>query len=89
MRLTLLFLTFISCTPALPIPETTVSPEARDAAFPTLAPVGEILASARAQSPAIAAGDELEARAERLKARADLLRGRSVEDGQAALRRAP
>jgi len=79
-------LTLAACAPGLPEIDRTISPAARDAPYPSLEPLDQLLARANAQSSVEQDTDALAARVASLKARAAALQGRSVFDGADRLR---
>jgi hypothetical protein len=78
MRVTMLILCLLplACAPGLPDLEDRVSAEARDAPYPSLVPLGPLLAGVDTplRRSAAAEGSSLEARAADLRRRADWLR---------------
>jgi len=81
-----LCLIFAGCTPGLPEVDRVMSPAARNAPFPKLQPLDQLLASAEAGSTVTVETQTLAARVARLKARAATLQGRSVIDAAERLR---
>ena len=74
------------CASGLPEIDGTISPAARNAPYPDLEPLDQLLARANAQSSIEDDTDALAARVANLKARAAALQGRSVFDGADRLR---
>ena len=70
-----------ACTANLPDFDGAISDRARDADYPTLDPLPDLIARADADSTVVVQTQALEARVARLKARARALSGRSVIDG--------
>lgn len=81
-----LFLILAGCASGVPEINRTISPAARDAPYPGLEPLDQLLARANAGSSIEADTDRLAARVAGLKARAAALQGRSVFDGADRLR---
>ncbi len=88
MRLLALPLCLIlaACASGLPDIDSTISPAASDAPFPSLEPLDQLLARANGQSSIEDDTEALAARVASLKARAAALQGRSVFDGADRLR---
>ncbi len=75
-----------ACAPGLPDTRETISAAARNAPYPNLEPLDQLLARANAGSSIEDDTDALAARVAGLKARAAALQGRSVFDGADRLR---
>ncbi|SHF18345.1 hypothetical protein SAMN05444273_104215 [Litoreibacter ascidiaceicola] len=89
MRCTPLFIAFVllsACTANLPAIDDTISQEARNADYPALQPLPELISRASAGSTIEVQTEALAARVARLKARARALKGRSIIDGATRLR---
>lgn len=82
----LAFVLLTACTDHLPDIDSTISKAARDADYPTLRPLPELIARAEAGSTVVVETEALKRRVARLKARARALKGRSIIDGATRLR---
>lgn len=81
-----LFVALAACTAELPDVNTTISAAARNADFPTLEPLPDLIARSEAGSSIAVQTEALEGRVARLNARAAALRGRTVIDGATRLK---
>lgn len=89
MRCTLPFLVFAmlsACTANLPDIDDTIGEAARNADYPTLQPLPDLINRSSAGSTIEVETDALSARVARLKARARALKGRTIIDGATRLR---
>ncbi|RLJ59329.1 hypothetical protein BCF46_1477 [Litoreibacter meonggei] len=89
MRCTLPALTIVllsACTANLPDIDSTISKSARNADYPALQPLPDLIARSEAGSTIVVQTEILEGRVARLKARARALKGRSIIDGATRLR---
>ena len=89
MRCTLPALVFVlltACTEHLPDIESTISKAARDADYPTLQPLPELISRSEAGSTVAVETEALERRVAALNVRARALKGRSIIDGATRLR---
>ncbi len=78
--------TLAACATGLPDSRQTISPAARNAPYPNLEPLDQLLARANTGSSIEGDTEALAARVASLKARATALTGRSVVDGADRLR---
>ena len=75
-----------ACAREIPNTDHTISASAQNAPFPALVPIEGVLNQAQDGSRIKAATADLEARAARLRQKANALRGRTIIDGQDRLR---
>lgn len=75
-----------ACTASLPEIDATISENARNADYPTLQPLPELIARSEAGSTVVVQTQALSGRVARLKARASALKGRSIIDGATRLK---
>ena len=76
-----------ACARDIPNTDHTISTSAQNAPFPALIPIEGVLSQAQDGTRIEAATADLQARATRLRRKANALRGRTVIDGQDRLRR--
>ncbi|SDX11403.1 hypothetical protein [Litoreibacter albidus] len=89
MRCILSFLVFAqlcACTANLPAIDDTIGAAARNADYPNLQPLPDLIARSSAGSTIEVETEALAARVARLKARANALKGRTIIDGATRLR---
>jgi len=88
MRFCFVFLLCLAaCANDLPDTDRTISTSAQNAPFPELVPIDGLLAKASSGSQIKAATSDLQARAARLRQKANALRGRTIIDGQDRIKR--
>ncbi|WP_298261020.1 hypothetical protein [uncultured Litoreibacter sp.] len=75
-----------ACTAKLPAIDDTIGEAARNADYPALHPLPDLIARSSAGSTIEVQTDALAARVARLKARASALKGRTIIDGATRLR---
>ena len=82
----LAFALLCACTANLPAIDDTIGEAARNADYPTLQPLPDLIARSSAGSTVAVETDALAARVARLKSRARALKGRTIIDGATRLR---